>query len=1271
MTPPPIPLKVRLKEFLERLDTFILLITDLLWQHRWSKLLVLMALAWCFFANPSFINQILALLPGNFLLFDGYSFIYWVGLVGFLVAAVVSPPFIYSRPIQLEVQDAPRIGIKGLRAFDASDAPVFSRLQRIRQLREWLDEISHPKFQFSVLVGESGVGKTSFLHAGLLPRLSLPEAKIRAVYVKFSDRPPLEIIHSALVHQLGIPDEAGAVDLYHDFLLSIEKVNKPLILLLDQFEQFFIHQPRQDDRQPFVEVLKSWHQSPIPDLKIIISIRADWHHELTSLQQTFSNGIRQYPIFKLDGLEPEEAATALRVLSTTEKLGIDLNFAKEVTKQELVGADGKVLPVDLQLFAEFVRKQSNPELRMFNRDVFQRMGGFDVLEQRYLADALERLRFLGSPQLYEAAILILLALTDQERRVKGKFVTKVELQTQLRGLTSPREVVQVLDWLSSGDVWLVTPVQQGQELGYELVHERIIPALLRLAGRALKKLDRAHQLLERRLIAWKGNQQSKWYLLTWWELCLVGPYEPQLVGGKNRLAKEELLRQSWFQARWQMGVGSLVVILFLVTWLGWLTPFVQQAYLKTILAHRVSNANYGQRVETAVAFASLPDWQKVMDIAQTMGSEPTKVRDAIVQSIQTRTALEKPSNGKDWLAQTLTIVPSVQSESSKAAILRAVAKSASQLSDSQTAANLLNQALSTTAPFQYEVSKANVLPAIAKSASELKDPQTAANVLSQTLSTAASIQEPVNKAMVLAAIAEAASQLNDAPTANRLFDLAFSTATPIEDESNKSKVLGAIAESVGSLKNAQTADSVLKQVISMTNSLPSESSQSIVLQAIAEAAGRIKNKGIASGLLNQTLSKATDLQDEYSKSVVLNLVAQSYGKLNDPQLAATVFSQAITAITLTPDESNKAFVLQAIATASTQLAEPSIAAQVLDQTLTSSTPIRDEYNKTSVLHAIANAVSQLGEPKSFVDLLNQTLSSAVSIQDGYRRADIMQTIANSHVQLNNFQSAATVLNQALSTAVPIKSDSSKSIVLRAIAESAGEITDPSTASNLLNQTIFTAASIESEANKADVLGAIAKAIAQLTDRKIALGLLDQTLSAAAPIQSQTSKSVVMIEVAAAYGQLKAMDMAENFLKQRLDDAKTLPDRESQSVVMGNIGIALSRIADNYRQQSQIGAAHRLLGQAMTIMQPIQDVNSQRGSIQRSDVLKQIAEVYVKLQNWRQVNSTIGYCHHDNCRIDVATHGLITQGNLSHPVLITWRSEQEKEEKAKQSKPPSF
>ena len=105
-------------------------------------------------------------------------------------------------------------------------------------------------------MGESGVGKSSFLQAGILPQLAKEESRDRGIYIRFSNRDPIETICQTLVKELEISETSiDHQNLLEIFSLAVKSSDKPLILIFDQFEQFFVHCKQKSDREPFINDL--------------------------------------------------------------------------------------------------------------------------------------------------------------------------------------------------------------------------------------------------------------------------------------------------------------------------------------------------------------------------------------------------------------------------------------------------------------------------------------------------------------------------------------------------------------------------------------------------------------------------------------------------------------------------------------------------------------------------------------------------------------------------------------------------------------------------------------------------------------------------------------------------------------------------------------------------------------------------------------------------------------------------------------------------------
>src|SRR5262249_24923239 len=154
---------------------------------------------------------------------------------------------------------------------------------------------------------------------------------------------------------------------------------RPLVLLLDQFEQFFVHQKRKKDREPFIRQLSDWYNgNSATPAKLLISIRRDFRGHLDEAQKAMGYSLGPQQIFTLERFTPDQAAEICRVLAESAQLEYDPGFIEDVTAQELAASDdGLISPVDIQILAWMITRQSAGEERAFTHSAFQKLGGVE------------------------------------------------------------------------------------------------------------------------------------------------------------------------------------------------------------------------------------------------------------------------------------------------------------------------------------------------------------------------------------------------------------------------------------------------------------------------------------------------------------------------------------------------------------------------------------------------------------------------------------------------------------------------------------------------------------------------------------------------------------------------------------------------------------------------------------------------------------------------------------------------------------------------------
>jgi HEAT repeat protein len=550
-----VPSPEEITTYLEKLEKLVALVAEAIRSDNRVRLILLFGILFA-----AFFDSLYKFVTGNPLTsnywFSFLSIILPTFIIAVAVAAVTQPKKV-RKPAH---EFAARSPIKGLLPFESSDANLFSLLQREDFLRDCLQNITANNFRFGVLYGESGVGKTSLLRAGVLPRLRA--RKHRCVYVSLSELNPAESIGQALVQELRLPNGgSGRVDLHTLLNVGAPEDAEPLVLILDQFEQIFVHHKSKSN--PFFQELANWYQKgPVLPVKIVLSVRSDFALRMLQLLNLMGCSLGPQQSWLLEKLEPDQAAEILRVIADEEQIALDENFLRTLTS-ELAGLeDGLISPVNIQIWAQMVAVRGRGGERAFNREAYQRLGGIEGLLEKYLS------RILGTRETKnrrEAAVKVLLALTDLGRNTRAGALTLKDLSDQLAGTITAADIGEAVTWLERADVRLIVPVKRNGAEGYELAHERLIPAVRREAGEYVTDAGRANQLLDRRVNEWLANDRSPRYLFSWREWLLIRRQKERLEWGKQQTFKEDLLARSKRRLLKRTLVSTLPLILFIIS----------------------------------------------------------------------------------------------------------------------------------------------------------------------------------------------------------------------------------------------------------------------------------------------------------------------------------------------------------------------------------------------------------------------------------------------------------------------------------------------------------------------------------------------------------------------------------------------------------------------------------------------------------------------------------------------------------------------------------
>ena len=358
-------------------------------------------------------------------------------------------------------------------------APEIVAAGRQPDLARLIEQIGRLDYLLIVLHGNSGVGKSSLVNAGLVPTL-----KQRAIGVR-DNVPVVMRVYTQWVQELDrlLNEEQGdrrvqeqgdnQADTQHptpnsllEQLRQLEQRNLRTVLIFDQFEEFFFLYQKPEERKPFFEFLAQSFQ--ILSLKVVLSLREDYLHyllELNRLPSWVQRGIdilSRNVLYELGNFSCNDARTIIQSLTERARFYLEPALVEQLVA-DLAQDLGTVRPIELQVVGEQLQSEQPPITTLAQ---YHSLGDNpkEELVKRYL-DGVVADCGAENKQLAE---LVLYLLTDEKgfRPIK----TRDELAADLAA--DKDKLNLVLDiFVASGLVSLLPEVPDDR---YQLVHDYLV-----------------------------------------------------------------------------------------------------------------------------------------------------------------------------------------------------------------------------------------------------------------------------------------------------------------------------------------------------------------------------------------------------------------------------------------------------------------------------------------------------------------------------------------------------------------------------------------------------------------------------------------------------------------------------------------------------------------------------------------------------------------------------------------------------------------------------
>jgi serine/threonine protein kinase len=369
----------------------------------------------------------------------------------------------------IKIDQSPYVGLS---SFQEGNADTF--FGRNREIAAMVTRIRDRPLM--AVVGSSGVGKSSFVRAGLVPALKRSGETWETLVIR-PGRKPLEALaatiapmvataanladdldeHKKLVDTLG--REPG--HLGHVLRLRARRDNRHLLLFVDQFEELYTLCPDPAERAAFTACLSAVADDATSPLRVVLSIRSDFLDRVAEDQQ-FVGELSQ-GLFFLGPPSREGLRDAITQPAEMAGFRFERGDIVEDMLNHLETTPG-ALPL-LQFTAARLWETRDVARRMLTYQSYTAMGGVAGA----LASHADRVVADIGPQKTALVRALLLRLVTAERT--RAIVPVAELRELSREVG---EVQRLIDHMVDARLLVVQTLEGGKGSTVEIVHESLV-----------------------------------------------------------------------------------------------------------------------------------------------------------------------------------------------------------------------------------------------------------------------------------------------------------------------------------------------------------------------------------------------------------------------------------------------------------------------------------------------------------------------------------------------------------------------------------------------------------------------------------------------------------------------------------------------------------------------------------------------------------------------------------------------------------------------------
>jgi len=338
----------------------------------------------------------------------------------------------------------------------------------------------------TVFYGASGVGKSSVLLAGVLPAL---RARPRTAVVVFREWQRADFL-AALKAQLlaafppGAAAHVKADDPLDDLIAALSRaVHGAVLIILDQFEEYFLYHPDTPSGDAFEAELAVAINHPGMDVGFLVSLREDSLSRLDRFRLRIPNLLAN--TIRLSHLDAQAATDAIRrplevfnrLDATSEPVSIEDGLVERVIAEVSAGdaaqaGDGIQAAILQLVLTRIWQEEMRQGSRVLRLETFTALGGARQVAQKHLNEVMER-------------------LTPKDQQLCAQFFDRMVTPS---GAKIACRVVDLQDWAAAPAArveavlrqlcdarvltYIAPPPGEADSAQYEIFHDVLAPAIL-------------------------------------------------------------------------------------------------------------------------------------------------------------------------------------------------------------------------------------------------------------------------------------------------------------------------------------------------------------------------------------------------------------------------------------------------------------------------------------------------------------------------------------------------------------------------------------------------------------------------------------------------------------------------------------------------------------------------------------------------------------------------------------------------------------------------